>query len=169
MEFFVSRTPILLALAILVGPALAQAQSANASINANAYVLEPLQLSAGNDLEFGDVFPGVNKAVATADAEAGTFAALGEASAPVSLTYTLPTTLLDGGNSLTIANWSSCHSATSGGSCTSWTPTSGVAYGAASFSGAGELFLRIGAEVQPTASQASGNYSAQIQLEIAYL
>jgi hypothetical protein len=160
----------LLALAIVVLPVAANAQSTSASINATAFVFEPLAMTAGNDLAFGDVFPGINKAVATADAEAGTFSATGQDNAPVTLTYTLPTTLSDGGtNSLTIGSWTACHSATAGGSCTPWTPTSGAAYSSASFSGAGELYLRIGAEVQPTPSQASGNYTAPIQLEIAYL
>jgi len=88
----------LLALALVVFSTVsAQAQN-NASINATASVQSPIVVTAGADLAFGNVFPGVVKTIAPASG--GTFSVTGQASTPVTLQFTLPANLVSGGNTL---------------------------------------------------------------------
>ena len=63
------RNRLLLALAAtaLALPGALSAQN-NAQITATATVLTPITVAAGNNLDFGTVFPGVNKSIAPADA-----------------------------------------------------------------------------------------------------
>ena len=54
---------------------------ASGSIQALANVLAPITVAAGQNLDFGNVTPGVNKTVAVTDATSGRFDATGQASA----------------------------------------------------------------------------------------
>jgi hypothetical protein len=163
-----STLRIALALVGLAGTAgAAAAQSQSASINATAVVQQPLNVTAGNDLDFGNVLPGVNKAVAPADAGAGSFTIQGQGGYEVALTFTLPANLQDlSANNLAIGSWAGVHNTSNtpaGG--TSLTPT---ALSNANLSGIGELFVFLGATVSPVAAQPAGTYSGTIQLDVAY-
>ena len=57
----------------------AQAQN-NASDNVTASVQQPITVTAGNPLAFGNVFPGKAATVAVTSASAGTFTVAGQAS-----------------------------------------------------------------------------------------
>jgi hypothetical protein len=139
----------------------------NASIQAVANVFAAITVTAGNDLDFGNVFPGVNKTVAVTDAGAGTFSATGQNSANVALTFTLPATLANGGNTMPIVSWTGCHD-TDGAvaGCTTFTPSAAASN--AQFSAGGQLFVWIGATVQPAANQAAGTYSGTVTIQLAY-
>lgn len=93
----------------LVGTSVAQAQSAN--ITATATVLTPLTLTGTANLAFGNVFPGINKTVAAADATSGRFTIAGNPGSQVSMTFTLPTNLT-GPGTLAIATWTGEHNNT---------------------------------------------------------
>jgi hypothetical protein len=156
-------TAAVAALALTASTARAQ----NANIQALANVFAAITVTAGNDLDFGSVFPGVPKTVATSDASAGTFSATGEANAAVNLTFTLPANLTSGGNNLPINAWSGCYDSDNvHAGCTAFVP-SGVAT-SAGFSGIGQLFVWIGATVNPAANQAAGAYAATITLQLDY-
>jgi Domain of unknown function (DUF4402) len=143
----------------------AQAQSAN--IQALATVYQPISVSGNRDLDFGTVFPGVAKSIGVAAATSGQFQLGGQASGNVDLTFTLPTNLVSGGNNLPIGTWTGCTSPTNTTTgCTTFTP-SGTATGSA-FSGAGALWVFVGATVTPAAAQAAGNYSGTVTLTAAY-
>jgi hypothetical protein len=143
------------------------ARAQNANIQALANVYAAIVVTAGNDLDFGNVFPGVPKTVATGDASAGTFSATGEANGPINLTFTLPAQLTSGGDNMPINAWTGCHdSDNTHAGCTAFVP-SGAPTGA-SFSGAGQIWLWIGATVTPAANQAAGAYTATITLQIDY-
>jgi Domain of unknown function (DUF4402) len=143
----------------------AQAQSAN--IQALATVYQPISVSGNRALDFGTVFPGVAKSVGVAAATSGQFQLGGQASGNVNLTFTLPTDLASGGNNLPIGTWTGCTSPTNTTTgCTSFTP-SGTPTGSA-FSGAGALWVFVGATVTPAAAQAAGNYSGTVTLTAAY-
>src|SRR5258708_28839834 len=86
-----------------------QAQN-NASINATASVQSPIVVTAGVELAFANVFPGVNKTIAPASG--GTFSVTGQASTPVTLQFTLPINLISGGNTLPIGSWAGLHNTT---------------------------------------------------------
>ena len=80
-------------LALVVFGAAAQAQTNNASITATANVQTPINVVGAQQLNFGNVFPGVNKTVLASDlSNAGRFDVSGQASAPVTLSFTLPAT-----------------------------------------------------------------------------
>jgi hypothetical protein len=149
----------------LAAPGGLRAQSA--SIQALANVFQPITITGARDLDFGNVFPGVNKTIAVADPTSGRFDLTGQASANVNLTFTLPANLTSGANNLPIGTWTGCHNATnSTAGCTSFTPSGAPT--AASFSGAGALFVWVGATVSPAAAQAAGNYTGTVTLSVAY-
>src|SRR5712692_1568700 len=145
----------------------AQAQGVNGSITATASVQSPITVSGTTNLSFGNVFPGINKLVAVTDAGAGLFSVTGQASTPVTYSFTLPTNLTNGGNNLPIGSWTGEHNGTAsptGG--TSFTP-SGVAAGA-TLSGAGALFFYVGAIVTPATNLPAGTYTNTVTLTVSY-
>jgi Domain of unknown function (DUF4402) len=153
-------------LAALLGLATA-AEAQSADIQALANVYQPISVTGNRDLDFGNVFPGVAKTVAIADATSGQFQLGGEASGGVNLTFTLPPNLTSGGNNLPIGSWTGCTSATNTtAGCTGFTP-SGAAT-ASAFSGLGALWVFVGATVTPAAGQAAGSYSGTVTLTAAY-
>ncbi len=155
----------LLALGLVVfGTVSAQAQN-NASINATASVQSPIVVTAGADLAFLNVFPGVNKTIAPASG--GTFSVTGQASTPVTLQFTLPANLISGGNTLPIGSWAGLHNTTNvTAGATAFVPAPSVA--GSTLSGTGQLFLWVGAQVTPAVSQAAGSYTGAITLTVVY-
>jgi hypothetical protein len=149
----------------LVAASVAQAQN-NASITVSANVQTPITVSAASNLDFGNVFPGVNKTVAVTDAAAGRFNVTGQASAPVSLTFVLPANLTDGGNLLPIANWTGNHNTSAAPTGTGFTPSAAAT--PAALSGTGQLFVYLGAQVTPSVSQVAGNYTGTVQMTVVY-
>ena len=153
-------------LAGLIGVAnVAAAQSAN--ITAIANVFAPITVAGTQSLDFGDVFPGVSKAVAANDASSGRFSLTGQASADVNLTFTLPTQLTSGGNNMPIGSWVGLTNTTNtpaGG--TSFTPSASAT--ASAFGGSGSLFVFVGGTVTPAANQAAGTYTGTVTLTAAY-
>ena len=163
------RTASKLSLAVLallaVGVSSAQAQTAN--ISATATVLTPLTLTGTAPLAFGNVYPGVAKVVAPADAGSGRFTFAGANNAQVSFTFpSNPTNLTSGGNNLPIGTYTGLHNTTNTPAGTSFTP--GVTATLANLSGSGALFLFIGATVSPTVTQAAGSYTGTITLNAVY-
>jgi hypothetical protein len=157
-------TTVLVAFAVSV-----YAQPNNADIAATATVQSPITVTAGNDLEFGNVFPGVSKSVARTVAEAGAFTVLGQASSTVYLNFTLPSNLEFGANNMPIT-----FSTTDAGSNTTDNQGAATAFDPSeddyqrTLSGSGELFVWIGGTVNPTESQVAGAYSADITLTVTY-
>ena len=163
------RTTVRIAavVAILAGVAgSAHAQSQSAQITAQAVVQQPLNVTAGNTLDFGNVLPGVPKSVATSDVGAGTFLIQGQATYEVAMTYTLPTDLDNAGNNLPIGTWSGLHNGTN-------STAGGIAFSPIGVSnvdvyGTGDIWLFLGATVTPGANQVAGTYTGTIQLDVAY-
>jgi hypothetical protein len=143
----------------------AQAQSAN--INATATVFQAMTVTGARDLDFGNVFPGVAKAVGVAAATSGRFDLTGQASANVDLTFTLPANLTSGANNLPIGTWSGCTNGTNTTvACSAFTPS--AAPTSTAFSGAGALFVWVGATVTPAGNQAAGSYTGTVTMTAAY-
>lgn len=151
--------------ATVVAASNASAQSANINVTAN--VFQAITVTAGTNLAFGNVFPGINKTVATADAGAGRWDATGQASQNVNMTFTLPTDLTNGGNNLAVGTWTGCRDGDNTvAGCTAFTPSGSAT--AAVFGAGGVLTVWIGATVAPTAAQAAGAYTATATLTLAY-
>lgn len=151
--------------AILSVPALAHGQSA--TVSATATVVTPLVVTGGANLAFGNVFQGVNKTVPFSDAASGRFSVTGFGTSQVALTFTLPTNLVNGANTLPIDTWdirSNGTNVTAG--ATALTVTSGVPVN--SNLASGNLFLFVGGRVVPAAAQAAGSYTGSVVLAAAY-
>jgi len=161
-----STLTLAVAALVLTGTAL-QAQTNNASITATATVQTPINVLGAQQLSFGNAFPGVNKVVAATDlTTAGRFDVTGQASTPVTLSFTLPATLGSGANTMPIVNYSGMHAllATQVGGV-AFTPSAGAN---PTLSGLGALFVWIGAQVQPATNQAAGVYTGSISMTVVY-
>jgi spore coat protein U-like protein len=144
----------------------AAAQSNSGSITATALVQQPINVNGAVNLSFGNVFPGVNKAVLLTDAGAGRFDVTGQASTPVNLAFTaLPTNLANGGNNLPVSFSSGYNTSNSAAGATSFAPGSGAS---TSLSGTGALFVFLGGTVTPAVNQAAGTYTATVTLQVTY-
>src|ERR1041385_7542421 len=89
----------------LVAATTVRAQGVNGSISATATVQSPITVTGAQNLTFGNVFPGVVKTVAYSDATtAGQFGVPGQASTPVTYSFSLPANLTSAGNNLPIGS-----------------------------------------------------------------
>lgn len=156
----------------MLGAVATGAAAQTATINVTANVYQALTVAAGNDLAFGNVFPGVNKTIGLADATAGRFDITGQTSSTVSLSFTLPNSgaYIVGPSSaqLPLSAWTACwNTANSGGSgCTAFTAASGTN---AAFGGGSSLHVFLGATVSPASNQAAGSYTGTAVLTVAYV
>src|SRR6267378_349331 len=101
----ITQLSLVVAALALTGTAL-QAQTNNASITATASVQTPIDVVGAQNLNFGNVFPGVNKTVAVTDlVNAGRFDVSGQVNTPVTLSFTLPATLSFGANTMPIVGY----------------------------------------------------------------
>lgn len=155
---------------VLASPAAAQT-SAQASIQVLAFVqgFAPLTATGVNHLDFGVVQAGTPTAPANLANQAGRFDITGEASAQVSLDFTLPT-ILDGGvlGSIPISF------ATDDGLLWGPFPTSFTTFDpnvplVTGLDGSGNLTVGVSGTVSPPVDAATGNYTGTITLTVAYL
>ncbi|MHB1328358.1 MAG: DUF4402 domain-containing protein [Gemmatimonadales bacterium] len=153
-------------LLVLGGGGVASAQN-SANANVTASVQQPITVTATSDLEFGLVFPGLDRAIAVTDAGAASFTVQGQASGNINITFTLPANITSGANNLPIASWQGRHNTTnSAASGTDFTP-SAVAT-STTIPGGGFLYVFVGATAQPAVSQAAGNYSGTMTMTVVY-
>jgi len=163
----ITKLSLVVAALVLTGTAL-QAQTNNAAITATASVQTPINVVGALPLSFGNVFPGVNKTVAATDlTNGGRFDVSGQASTPVTLSFTLPATLSTGGGAtMPIVSYTGMHAALA-------TQVGGVAFAPAvgattPLSGTGALFVWVGAQVQPATNQVAGVYTGSITMTVVY-
>jgi hypothetical protein len=156
----------IVAAGLTVGAATAGAQT-SASIQATATVLSALTVTAGNNLVFGNVTPGVNKTIAITDGGAGTFNVGKAAASGVTLSFTLPTDLTSGTDLLPIGSWTGGWntSATPAGA-TTFTPS--AAGTSTTVNAATALTVFVGATVSPATTQAAGTYSGTVTMSAVY-
>lgn len=144
--------------------------SASASINAVAHVLgvAPLTATGVNDLNFGNVTAGTPKSPSSLAADAGRFNISGQPSAPVTVSFALPTVLTGAGSSTIPITFGG----TDGILWTSFPVTSSTFNPNAPFfttlSGAGNLVIGISGTVTPGSSATTGNYTGTITMTVAY-
>ncbi|HET7565194.1 MAG TPA: DUF4402 domain-containing protein [Gemmatimonadaceae bacterium] len=155
-----------------VGPSPLAAQTG--TINATATVLQPITITGSNDLQFGNVFPGVNKTVDYTDAtNAGKFTVGGDGGAQVAVSFTLPTDLNGpAGSTLPISTWTgyynTTNSATSGGASFTPSATSFNTNLSGTTGSPGSLYVFLGATVTPAVNQTQGAYSNTVTMTVAY-
>src|SRR5256886_10056324 len=153
---------------LLIAVGSARGQGVNGSITATASVQTPITVTGTQNLSFGNVFPGVAKAILYSDASnAGKFSVAGQASTPVTYSFSLPANLTSAGNNLPIGSWSgyvNTTSSTSGGSAI--TPSATPA--GASLSAGGALYFFVGATVTPPSNLPAGSYTGTVTLTGSY-
>ncbi|HEX6966219.1 MAG TPA: DUF4402 domain-containing protein [Gemmatimonadaceae bacterium] len=167
-----AATAAAMALAFVAGTSPLAAQTG--TINATATVLQPITITGSNDLQFGNVFPGVNKTVDYTDAtNAGQFTVSGDGGAQVAVSFDLPTDLNGpSGSTLPIDTWTGYYNTTnstsSGGS--TFTPSSSAVDTnlSGSTGSAGSLYVFLGATVKPATNQTQGSYSNTVTMTVAY-
>lgn len=148
------------------GVATAEAQT-SANIQATATVLSAVTVAAGNDLQFGNVTPGVDKTVGFADAGAGSFNVTKAANQGVTLSFTLPTDLSDGTNNLPIGTWTGGWNTTpTAAGATTFTPSAAGTNTAATVGT--DIHVFVGATVSPGAGQVAGAYSGTVTMSVVY-
>lgn len=156
------------AVALSAAPLAAQ----SATINVSANVQTPLTLTTLSPLDFTTVFPGLAKSVVATGgangATAGNVQIAGQASAQVSVSFTLPTTLANGAVTMPISfsATSACFNGTNTATgCAAFNPAAAVNQ-TLSATGAGFVFL--GGTVTPSATQAAGTYTGTVTMNVAY-
>lgn len=185
-----STIQILVALTIVLGFAFnsfAQ-QSANDNILGKADVVAAVTVDGAQDLQFGNVTPGNTKTISTTGSVAagtagGTTETQGKynitkgANSQVTLAFTLPTNLTDGGsNNLAINfndyNSTKCGLITGSGSDVPFTPATGITTANAGATawvfGESAFTVNLGGTVVPTVGQAAGAYTGTITLTATY-
>lgn len=161
-----SLTLVAGAFALVVAAPQASAQQ-SASIQATAQVQTPLTVTGVNNLDFGNVFPGVNPTVLLTDAGAGHFSVLGVLNAEVDLSFSsLPATLVSGVNSIALSYTGGWNTAANPGTATAFTPSAGLIQRLDAATG--ELHVYLGGTLTVPANQAAGLYQATITLDAAY-
>jgi hypothetical protein len=156
-----------LALTLFAMPAAAQ----SATLNATATVQQGLAPSQVQDLQFGSVFPGVNKVVSPSDASSGRFRIGGQPNAGVKFSVEVQSTLLrEGGTETMSIAWTGCHSQTNpAGTCSTFVLAAPGAFEVGgTLSGLGELFVFLGGTLTVPVGQAQGSYSSLVTLTVAY-
>jgi len=143
------------------------------NINAIARVRQPINVAAGQDLDFGIVIQGTPATIASTAAAAGRFDATGTPNANVNINFTLPSNLIDGAaNNLPIGTWSGCFNQTAAvnsSGCTaiaSMAGTTPTTFG--NVAGTGRLWVFVGATVSPAAAQVVGTYNGTVTMTLTY-
>jgi hypothetical protein len=156
----------LLALAGLTQRAAAQA---TASIAATASVTgyAPLTATGVNDLDFGNVTAGTPKAPTSLSANAGRFNISGQASTAVTVTFTLPTVLTSGSNTIPISF------ATTDGLLWTAYPTTYSTFSPnapyyPTLDSSGNLVIGISGTVSPPLATVTGTYTGTVTLTVTY-
>lgn len=152
----------------LAAPAAAQT-SATASIIATAFVsgVAPLTASGVNNLNFGTVAAGATKTPSSLASDAGRFNITGEPSAPVTVSFVLPTVLTGTASTIPIS-----FSATDGLNWTSF-PATFVAFNPnaaflTALDGLGNLVIGISGTVAPPVGTTTGTYTGTVTLTVTY-
>ncbi|RKZ14163.1 hypothetical protein DRQ53_12195 [bacterium] len=162
------KLAVLAVIAAMVLPTAAFAVTG--TIQATANVLTPLSVSTDlRALDFGDVFPGVNKSIAFGDATSGKWQIIGATSAEVQMSFTLPLNLINGVNTMPIsfsATDAAYFDADAVGSAVAFDPSAGSTDNLNG--GTGEGFVWLGGTVAPAANQVAGAYAATVSLDVVY-
>jgi len=156
----------LLAVAGLTQRAAAQA-TANITATAAVTGYAPLTATGVNNLDFGAVTAGTPKAPTSLASNAGRFNLSGQPTTPVTITFTLPTVLQSGVNTIPIT-----FATTDGLLWTSYPTTHTTFSPNAPFltttDGSGNLVIGIAGTVSPPLTTITGTYTGTVTLTVSY-
>jgi hypothetical protein len=156
---------------ILIASCLMMTKTSNSQITGNikamGTVLVPIAITSTSDLDFGkSILPGISVRVDKRDASAGQFSLEGQPNQEISISLKLPTTLTSGINDMPIS-FSTVDAGykTPAGKLTNFNPDKSTT---ASFAKEGSMVIYLGGRLNPSHTQAAGEYTAQIQLSVFY-
>ena len=157
----------------LAGPPVVAQESA--TIQALATVISSLSISGENNLQFGNVTPGVNKSVDKSEPGfAGEWYITGSPGAEITLDFALPDSLLlvaDSTRGLRV-NFNNTDASWDNGSGGGQLAPAGVldpnGMGTEDLGATGEMRVWIGGTVFPRISQTGGDYAEDVVLSVAY-
>jgi len=158
---------VTLAVLVLTQDVFSQQTPVTDNINAKGTVITHISVTSKRDLDFGtDIVPGVATTVDKSAATSGKFSLAGQVSRQIAITFTLPSTLTSGANTMPIS-----FTATDAGYVN--TGTTVVAFNPAvvqnaSFSATGTMDIYLGGKVTPSAGQVSGVYTAPVNISLQY-
>ena len=147
----------ILALALSAGPAVAQ----SGSVTMQGTVLTAIAIT-GTDLRFGNVM--ATQAKTVAPAAGGRFDITLAANAPVSVAYTLPSSL---GPQVAVGTWVAMYNTVNDPASAQLVPLSGSTGTFNTSSATGQMYFWLGARVTTT-NAAPGSYSAPITFTLTY-
>jgi len=145
--------------ALAMSPGLAAAQSG--SVTMAGTVLTAIAIT-GSDLRFGNVMTSQAKSVAPA--AGGRFDITLAANAPVSVAYTLPSSL---GPQVGVGGWVALYNTVNDPASAQTVPLSGASGTFNTASATGQMYFWLGATVT-TSNAAPGSYSAPITFTLTY-
>lgn len=169
-KLFISTCCALIGLALTSTPTV-QAQE-SATIQAVATVISALTVTGSNDLNFGNVTPGTPKSVAKTDfGTAGEWSLSGPAAAEVQITFTLPDSLHSATAAMPVtflASDASYEDGTGGGQAAPAGNLNPLNTNLVNLSAVdGSMTVWIGGQTTPSAGQAGGNYSADVEIIVS--
>lgn len=163
MNVFVKGALLTAAVAVFGATSASAQNSDNDVIDVLAVVDQPINVSAGADLDFGTLLPGFARTINPDNVASGDFAITGAAGAQVALSFALPAggNLASGGNTMPVTI-----TAGYGADRTAVTAVNTATGGNANLDGTGNLAVFIGGTVTPAAAQAAGSYSGTVTLPV---
>lgn len=173
MTLRVMATLLLGLVCILMPWGISQAQEM-ATVQARALVLPSMSIVGTHDLDFGDVMPGVNKAVDKIEAgSAGEWIIIGIPKAAITVAFILPNSLkeADGVDILPIEFKmadASYNDSTKGGQQIPAGILNPHQVNSAQIGQNGTLGIWLGGEVFPGPSQTSGLYTGRVTMTVTY-
>jgi hypothetical protein len=140
--------------------------SVGQQIEITARVVAPIAFTAARNMDFGVITAGQEPDIAASSTSSAEFSFTKSAGTAVSISWTLPSTLVDGSNNIPIS-FANRGSYTAGAATGTLDPSS-TAVTVADFTNASSVTINLGALVTTTTSTAAGNYSANATLTVIY-
>jgi hypothetical protein len=138
--------------------------SASENAQVSARVISSLSIAKNQDLDFGKVAQGVgNVNIPAENPKAVKFTISGEANENVKVTFTSPSNLLSGSNTLPFTSSVKADAVGTGSSASAI--TSG---GNLSLNSDGKAFVYLGGSINVAAAQPRGNYSGTFSIQVEY-
>ena len=158
---------VTLAVLVLTQDVFSQQTPVTDNINAKGTVITHISVTSKRDLDFGtDIVPGVATTIDKSAATSGKFSLAGQVSRQIAITFTLPSNLTSGANTMPIT-----FTTTDAGYVNSASPMTAfnpAVVQNATFSATGTMDIYLGGKVTPSAGQVSGFYTAPVNISLQY-
>lgn len=161
------KSAVLTGLVAVFGATSAVAQNTDTDdIDVTAIVETALNVTGGQDLAFGPIFPGFGRTIAASDAASGDFAIAGGVDGGVDITFLLPALLTDPVSLQTMPVSFTAAAGATRASSVAFDPT--ALHQNTLDATTGTLNVYLGGTVTSAPTQAAGSYSATVSMTASY-